>query len=353
MERPFKIFWAVLSSDGCIHRVHVQHNQITGHRIVEHNGVRIVDERILCDIGSRHELPLLRHGRRTSLRRSPSLETAAAHKPTEIATVVIASCRMGTAYRYDLQVDNTPFAEWNASLHRRSRFVAFDISSAWADQRPLNGRQAFLTYTPGHQRIFTGGSLMCLSEEGEPTPKLTTVPRSDMYGMVRELANAAPEFPMDERSGTIHNFTLASRDVFFEHLHDDASHDAELAEPKPDYVTAFELHADLVTEAFSLTAVALHGSNTDASPGPANISSGSAGSSNAARVSFRCILEFDALLDIVPELAHPFVIERGKPLPRQQNSAGSKVGRTPPAKKKQQTKKNAAASSWLRRSKRK
>ena len=67
----------MLSSDGCIHRVHVQHNQITGHRIVEHNGVRIVDERILCDIGSRHELPLLRH------EKQPRISTMAASRTAE------------------------------------------------------------------------------------------------------------------------------------------------------------------------------------------------------------------------------------------------------------------------------
>jgi hypothetical protein len=355
MERhppTFEVFWAVLSSDGCLHRVYVQHNQITGHRVVAHNGVRVADERILCDIGSRHELPLLRgsppRGGRGG-RRSPPHRSAAA----EVATVVIASCRMGTAYRYDLQVDNMPHAEWNASVHKRARVVAFDISSAWPAERPCSDRaHAFLTYTPSHQRIFTGGSFMLCDPEA--ALRLPAVSRHELYGITRELVDAVPDFPMDERSGTIHTFTLARRDVICAQLQGGVGakvSDEELVAAEPSVATAFELHADLVTEAFSLTAaVAEQGVNVDAA-------GASKSENDTTRASFPCVLGFDALLAMVPELAQPFVLERGKPLRTRSDDDVDQVACNKTTGGAQVKKKSGAAaassssssSSWFRR----
>ena len=328
MERPFEIYWAALSSNGQIHRIYLKHNQVTGRRVVEHNGNRIADERLLCDVGSRHEIPLL-------------LEGGARKAVTEIATVIIASCHMGTAYRYNLKVNNTPHAEWNTYAHKTARVVAFDISTLWRHpDRPHE--LAFLTYTPDHQKIFTGGSLRHQSSETEddqppPLPKV----RREMYGATWELANALPNFPMDERSGTIHNFTLARGDVF-------------LGRPvEPSTIADFELHADLVAEAFSLTAVR-HPQGRDAadtgSLGGASKSCEDPSGQNTTTTSFPCIVRFQDLQAIVPELTEPFVIKSDKSL---RTSSASLPRANPKGDDGAERKQARSSSPWFWRSKRK
>ena len=312
-EQLFEALWAVLSSDGCIHRIYAKHNQVTGKRIIEHNGSRVVEERRVVDTGSKHEL---------ILRRMPGCKGSSGRTSvdSEIATVIIASCHMGTAYRYDLQVESMPYSVWNESVHQRARILAFDVSRAWGT---YFSHRAFLSYAPACQAIFTVGDMQSVDHNALSEQNRT-------YVVTRELRNAQPTFPMDDRVGTVTCFSLSPKDLFATRSGDvNASKISE--EHMENIVVDFELHADPNKDEYLLTAVRPENSNIDDKGSTAN----------AAKTSFLSIRTFSALVDFIPELTQPFVIEFG--VPKSMSSSSKGEGNI----------KLKRRSSWFRRSKRK
>ena len=167
---------------------------------------------------------------------------------------------------------------------------------------------------------------------------------TEKYGITRELRDAQPTFPMDDRVGTVTQFSLSASD-FFVTRSGDVNVSKVADENKEDLVVEFELHADPMKDEFLLTAVRSETSGIHDKESAVN-SSGD--HHHAAKMSFLSIQNFSSLVDFIPELTQPFVIECG--VPKRMSSSMPAINGS---SKIEDNAKPKRKSSWFRLSKRK
>ena len=269
----FRARWAALTPDGCVHRVRLAHWLVSGRRVVELNGDVVVDDTQFLDAGSRHELPLV-----------------AAGNGSVLAVLRIISCRMGTAYRYELLCDGTPYAKHNQSVARSARVILWDISRTLLD--PGGGAAAGdsgegVEAAGGSER----GTLLVSCAPGE-----MNVFSSSRAAGVYWHDEAQPRFAEGDARGTVSRFVLNG---------------CQLA-----------LQADVVEDAFSLLLVRGAG-RADEADGADGVAAADANADGGTVVVAPAVRGWPCLIDTLPELEEPVVAgRRGSLAGEQKGSRG-------------------------------
>lgn len=104
------IHWGLVSTTGSLHHIFLSHHLFTGRRKIYIDGSLYVDEKRFVDAGSTHTFPL-----------TPSNVNHRNEKHVDMVDVKIQSCRMGTAYRYDVFVNQTIFDKHNLNVAKHLR----------------------------------------------------------------------------------------------------------------------------------------------------------------------------------------------------------------------------------------
>ena len=107
------VHWAVVSTTGSLHHIFLSHHLFTGRRKIFCDGSLCVDEQRFVDAGSTHAFPL-----------TPS-NVNHREKHVDVVDIKIQSCRMGTAYRYDVLVNQLVFDQHNLKVAKHLRIFLF------------------------------------------------------------------------------------------------------------------------------------------------------------------------------------------------------------------------------------
>ena len=114
------INFGVISTNGCLHHLHLSHHFISGRRIIYLDDQLLVDEKQFVDAGSTHEILL----------------TPNQNNQQDIAVLKIVSIRMGTSYRYDLFINDQMVDKHNA--HVAQKLKIFKIQNSNSDNNNNN-----------------------------------------------------------------------------------------------------------------------------------------------------------------------------------------------------------------------